>query len=105
MESPAAGELVKVETGGPPLDGIVFDTPSAKKVVVVLVDPGRGPVFRTVNPETISERTTESADDHALRSLIRRTPAPVHRAAREGSGAGRGRAGHTRAASHRTSDH
>ena len=105
MESTAPGELVKVTTGGPPVDGIVFDTPSAKKVVVAVVDPGRGPAFRTVRPDALSERTTESADDRALRSLIRRTPQPLHRAARDGSGAGRGRAGHTRAASHRTSDH
>ena len=106
MESTTTtGDLVKVAAGGPPVDGIVFDTPSAKKVVVAVTDPGRGPVFRTVHPETLSERTTESADDRALRSLIRRTPPPVHRAARDGSGAGRGRAGHMRAATHRTSDH
>ena len=105
MESIAAGELVKVTTGGPPVDGIVFDTPSAKKVVVALMDPGRGAVFRTVAPEALSEREAESGHDRALRLLIKRTPQPVHRAARDGSGAGRGRAGHTRSASHRTSDH
>jgi len=105
MESIAVGELVKVATGGPPVDGIVFDTPSAKKVVVVVVDPGRGPVFRTVHPETLSTRTAESSDDRAMRMLIRRTPQPAHREARDSSRAGRGRAGHTRGASHRTSDH
>ena len=105
MEPPAVGELVKVTTGGPPVDGIVFDTPSAKKVVVVILDRGRGPVFRTVRPDMLSTRTTESSDDRALRLLMRRTPPPTHRAARDGSHAGRGRAGHTRAATHRTSDH
>ena len=87
---------------GPPLDAIVFDTPSATKVVVAVVDCGRGPVFRTVHPRTLSERTAEGADDRALRLLIRRTPAPVRGGAREGSGAGQGRSGHARAAMHRT---
>jgi hypothetical protein len=102
MESTAVGELVKVATGGPEVDGIVFDTPSATKVVVAVVDPGRGPVFRTVHPETLSKRTTESAHDRALRLLIRRTPPPAHDAVRGGTGGGRGRAGHTRAATHRS---
>ena len=56
MESTSAGELVKVATAGPLLDAIVFDTPSAHKAVVALVDRGRGPVFRTVNVNTLSER-------------------------------------------------
>jgi hypothetical protein len=101
VESTAAGELVKVATGGPELDGIVFDTPSATKVVVAMLDPGRGPVFRTVHPETLSARESEGAHDRALRLLIRRTPPPVHGGARGGSGGGHGRAGHTRAATHR----
>ena len=62
---------------GPKLDGIVFDTPSATKVVVAVVDRGRGPVFRTVHPRTLSERAAEGADDRALRLLIRRTPPPA----------------------------
>jgi hypothetical protein len=105
MESAGVGDLVTVTNGGRPVDGIVFDAPSAKKVVVAVVDPGRGPVFRTVHPETLSARTTEGSDDHALRLLIRRTPQPAHRSPRDASGAARGRAGHTRGASHRTSDH
>ena len=105
MESTSVGELVKVVTGGQTLDGIVFDTPSAKKVVVVLFDPGRGPVLRTVHPEALSMRATESIHDRALRMLVRRTPHPAHGAPRDPSRAGRGRAGHTRAATHRTSDH
>jgi hypothetical protein len=105
MASAAIGDLVTVTNGGPPADGIVFDTPSVKKVVVAVVDPGRGPVFRTVHPETLSERTNESTDDRALRLLIRRTPPPAHRSSRDAPGAAHGRAGHSRGASHRTSDH
>src|SRR3954469_24299439 len=103
MTSAGVGEMVKVTNGGPPLDGIVFDAPSAKKVVVAVVDPGRGPVFRTVHPEMLSARTDESTHDRALRLLIRRTPPPAHRSPRDAAGAGRGRAGHARGASHRTS--
>ena len=77
MEKLAIGDLVHVTGGGPALDGIVFDTPSRLKVVVAVVDPGRGPGFRTVQPETLTERETEGSDDAALRLLIRRTPPPV----------------------------
>jgi hypothetical protein len=102
MESTTAGDLVKVATGGPELDGIVFDVPSHNKVVVAIMDSARGPVFRTVNVSTLSERTKESPDDGALRLLIRRTPQPVHSASRGGGGTGQGRSAHTRAATHRT---
>ena len=102
MESTSAGALVKVASGGPVLDGIVFDTPSRSKVVVAVVDPGRGPVFRTVHPKTLTERTEEGPDDRALRLLVRRTPSPVHDAASDGVAAGRENPGHTRAAMHRT---
>ena len=76
MEPSSTGELVKVATGGPQLDGIVFDTPSRTKVVVAVVDPRRGPVLRTVHPRTLSERTEEGPDDRALQLLVRRTPPP-----------------------------
>jgi hypothetical protein len=102
MEHTSAGELVKVASGGPQLDGIVFDTPSRTKVVVAVVERGRGPVFRTVAPETLSERAEEGPDDKALRLLIRRTPAPVRGSSRGGGVAERARAGHTRNAMHRT---
>src|SRR3954465_1617900 len=101
MDSVGAGELVKVADGGPEVDGIVFDTPSSSKVVVAVVDRARGPVFRTVHPSTLSARTEEGPDDRALRLLVRRTPPPVHGAARGGSTGGHGRAGHTRGAAHR----
>lgn len=93
---------MKVDAGGPKLDGIVFDTPSRTKVVVAVVDPGRGPIFRTVHPDTLTERAEEGPADRALQLLIRRTPSPVRGSGTGGSGDGRGRPGHTRAAMHRT---
>jgi hypothetical protein len=102
MESASAGELVKVADGGPELDGIVFDTPSRSKVVVAVVDPKRGPGFRTVHPDALSERTEEGSDDRALQLLIRRTPSTTRGGARGGTGAGPGDSGHKRAAMHRT---
>jgi hypothetical protein len=102
MESTSAGELVKVAGGGPPLDGIVFDVPSRSKVVVAVLDRDRGPVFRTVHPKTLSERTEEGPDDRALRLLIRRTPPSVRGRATDGATGGRGSRGHARGAMHRT---
>ena len=102
MEPLTAGQLVKVTGGGPDLDGIVFDIPSSSKVVVAVVDPARGPVLRTVPPQALAERTEEGADDHALHALIRRTPHPVQGGARAGAGPVAARAGHSRAAMHRT---
>jgi hypothetical protein len=102
MEPANAGELVKVGGGGPEVDGIVFDTPSRSKVVVAVVDPGRGPVFRTVHPKVLSERTEEGPDDRALRLLVRRTPPPPRGAARGGVRGGHTRPGYARGAMHRT---
>lgn len=104
MESPSPGQLVNVAGAGsgPGRHGIVFDTPSAAKVVVAVVDPRRGPVLRTFNADALSERDEEGAADPALRRLLRRTPPPGPGAARSGTGVGRGRAGHGRAAMHRT---
>jgi hypothetical protein len=102
MESTSSGELVKVADGGPELDGIVFDTPSRSKVVVAVVDPARGPVFRTVHPKTLTERSDEAPEDRALHLLIRRTPQPTRGAAAGGVASGRGNPGHARTAMHRT---
>ncbi len=102
MESTSPGQLVRVNDGGRPLDGIVFDAPSATKVVVAVRDPERGPGFRTVHPRTLSERAEAGPDDRALRLLVRRTPPPAAATGRGGAGAARGRSGHTRAAGHRT---
>jgi len=93
---------VKVGGSGPELDGIVFDTPSHTKVVVAVIDPAKGPVFRSVHTDALSERTEEGPGDRALRLLIKRTPPPVHASVRGGSSGGRGRPGHTRGAAHRT---
>jgi hypothetical protein len=101
MDAPAQGELVKVATGGPELDGIVFDHPSASKVVVAVVDASRGPVLRTFPANTLSERTEEGPSDRALRLLIRRTPSPARAGSRGGVSGGRARPGHTRGAVHR----
>lgn len=102
MESTSTGELVTVAGDGPQRDGIVFDRPSRSKVVVAVVLPGRGPVFRTVHPKALTARTQDGPDDRALRLLVRRTPPPVRGAARGGAGGGRGRPGHARGAMHRT---
>jgi hypothetical protein len=102
MEQTSAGELVTVAAGGPKLDGIVFDTPSRTKVVVAVVDRAKGPVFRTVHPDTLTERSEAGPQDQALRLLVRRTPAPVRGAGRGGTGGESARAGHTRTAMHRT---
>ncbi len=101
MEQISPGDLVSVASGGPELDGIVFDTPSRTKVVVAVEDPSRGPVFRTVHPKTLTERSQEGPHDRVLLHLIRRTPVPVRRPG-GGNAAGRGSPGHTRAAMHRT---
>ena len=102
MDEASPGELVKVADGGPELDGIVFETPSRTKVVVAVVDPARGPVFRTVHPRTLAERTEEGSSDRVLHQLIRRTPTPGRRGGASGPSAHGGRPGHSRAAGHRT---
>ena len=101
MDPAPSGELVKVATGGPVLDGIVFDVPSKTKVVVAVVDADRGPVLRTFSPDALSERTEEGPDDKALHALLRRTPSPARGGTRGGVTGGRARPGHARGASHR----
>ncbi|HWF49461.1 MAG TPA: hypothetical protein VG294_02360 [Solirubrobacteraceae bacterium] len=102
MEPASPGALVTVAGAGPALDGIVFDTPSGAKVVVAVVDPARGPMFRTVSVDALSERAEDGEHDHALRLLIRRTPPPVRGAARGGGAGSRGRsAGYKRGTAHR----
>src|SRR4051794_15819006 len=94
-------DLVAIDTGGPLLDAIVFDVPSHNKVVVAVVDPARGPVFRTVTPEELRERAEEGPHDKALQLLMRRTPARAHGKARGAKGGGHGRQGFSRATSPR----
>jgi hypothetical protein len=102
MESPQVGELVRVAGGGPQLNGIVFDVPSRSKVVVAVLDRSRGPVFRTVHPDELTERADAGPDDHAINLLLKRTPSPSRGSAAGGTSAVRGRAGHARGAMHRT---
>jgi hypothetical protein len=103
MEPTSAGQLVTVATGGPDLDGVAFDVPSSTKVVVAVVDPKKGPVFRTFHPDAITERTEAGPADKALQLLIRRTqPPPSRSGERGGSGAVSGRTGHARGTMHRT---
>ena len=103
MEPFQAGQLVTVSTGGPAVDAIVVQQPSAHKVVVAVVDAQRGPAFRTVAPEALAEREDEGASDKALRALIRRSPNTARGgAAAAGGGAAHGSRGHARQSSHRT---
>lgn len=102
MERTGAGDLVRVATGGPEIDGIIFDVPSSTKAVVAVMDRRRGPVLRTVQRTALTDRTEAGADDRALLLLIRRTPLTAHGGARGGAGGGLGHSGHARAVAHRT---
>jgi hypothetical protein len=101
MNAASPGDLVKVADGSAELDGIVFDSPSSSKVIVAVVDPTRGPVFRSVNPNALTEREQEGPNDRALRLLIRRTPPSPNAVARGAASGGQTRAGYTRGATHR----
>lgn len=102
MESWQPGDQVNVAAAGGASHGIVFDTPSRAKVVVAVVDPDRGPGFRTVHPRDLAERTEAGPDDPALRLLIRRTSPPAHGGGSGAVGVGHTRAGHVRGSMHRT---
>jgi hypothetical protein len=103
MERTSDSELVKVADGGREVDGIVFDAPSRSKVTVAVMDPARGPQFRTFHPDALTERTEAGPDDRALTLLIRRTWQPARGGAGPGGAAAtRGQDGHARAAMHRT---
>jgi hypothetical protein len=101
MESTAATDQVTVAAGSARIDGIVADMPSAAKAVVAVMDRKRGPVLRTVPRTALTDRPEAGPDDQALRLLVRRTAPAARGGARGGAGVGRGRAGHTRAATHR----
>ena len=100
--NPSPGDLVTVTGGAAPLDGIVFETPSASKIVVAVVDPKRGPQFRSVHPDTLSERSAPGGHDRALQLLIKRTPRSAHGPTQGPKGSEHGRAGFSRGAAHRS---
>ena len=101
MKTFREGQLVTVvgDRGG--LDGIVVHAPSLVRVEVAVADAERGAVFRTVHPKTLSERTVAGEHDDALRRVIRRSPS-AGLGPRGGSGARKGRRGHSHASGHRT---
>jgi alpha-acetolactate decarboxylase len=101
MASLGIGALVTISGERIGIDGIVFDLPSRSKAIVAVMDASRGPLFRTVHPDTLSEREAEGQDDRALRLLIRRTPGARNAAAAEGTTKRREGPGHTRGAAHR----
>ena len=101
MDSIAPGALVTVTDGSTRLDGIVFETPSSAKVVVAVVDPTRGPRMRTVHPNTLSERSEESANDRALWLLIKRTTPATNDATRAATSGKQRRSGFARGTAHR----
>jgi len=103
METTEADDLVTVKTAGPAIDGILVEQLKSAKAVVAVMDGVKGPVLRTVPQDALAERAEAGADDRALRLLVRRSTHASRGTARGGSGSGMsGRAGHTRAAMHRT---
>lgn len=102
MKSFREGQLVTLVGEGGGLDGIVVHAASLVKVEVAVPDAERRPVFRTVHPKTLRERTAAGEHDDALRRVIRRTPSADRGGPRSGPGARHGRRGHSHASGHRT---
>ena len=101
MDPIAVGNLVTVDTGQAPSDGIVFDLPSSKKAVVAVIDPARGPVLRTVARTALSERAEAGENDRALQLLVRRTAPASRGSGPRGAKTGSARDAHGRASAHR----
>ena len=102
MKSFHEGQLVTVVEEGGELDGIVVHVPSLVSIEVAVRDADRGPVFRTVHPKALRERTTPGPDDDALRRRIRRGPSAARGGPVGGRAGGHGRRGHSHATGHRT---
>jgi|ERR671931_927528 hypothetical protein len=100
MRSFHEGQLVTVLGEDGELEGIVVHTPSLVKIEVVVPDTGGGPVFRTVHPKRLRERSDTGEHDDALRRLIRRTASAGRGGPRTGPGGGR--RGHSQPTGHRT---
>src|ERR687895_2196854 len=101
MRSFHEGQLVTLVGEEEALDGIVVHTPSLVKIEVAVSGDERGPVFRTVHPKWLRERSTAGEHDDALRRLIRRTPSAGRAGPRSGPGGGHGRRGHSPPPGHR----
>jgi hypothetical protein len=102
MKSFREGQLVTLVGERGQLDGIVVHAPSLVKVEVALPDAERGPVFRTVHPKMLTERSVAGEHDDALRRRIRRTAAAARTGPRSGPGTGHGRRAYSHVSGHRT---
>jgi len=100
MRSFHEGQLVTLVGDDEALEAIVVHAPSLVKVEVAVPDLGQGPVFRTVHPKVLRERSEPGEHDDALRRLIRRTASAGRGGPR--SGGGSTRRGHSQASGHRT---
>ena len=100
MRSFHEGQLVTLVAQHEALDGIVVHAQSLVKIEVAVPDTGQGPVFRTVHPKLLRERSVPGEHDDALRRLIRRTASAGRGGPR--TGAGSARRGHSHPSGHRT---
>ena len=99
MRSFHEGQLVTLVGEDEALEAIVVHAPSLVKIEVAVPDTGGGPVFRTVHPKLLRERTEPGEHDEALRRLIRRTASGGRGGPRS---AGAARRGHSHPSGHRT---
>jgi ribosomal protein L4 len=102
MRSFHEGQLVTVLGESGELEGIVVHAPSLVKIEVAVPEAAGEPVFRTVHPKRLKERSAAGENDDALRRLIRRTASAGRAGTRAGPGSRRGRRGHSQPSGHRT---
>ncbi|HEX5616875.1 MAG TPA: hypothetical protein VFX51_00560 [Solirubrobacteraceae bacterium] len=98
MRSFHEGQLVTLVGDDEALEAIVVQAPSLVKIEVAVPDTGGGPVFRTVHPKRLQERSEPGEHDDDLRRLIKRTMS----AGRGARGLGSARRGHSHPSGHRT---
>lgn len=98
MKPLRAGQLVTVTDDGATFDGIVAQTPSILKLVVVVPDEKGEPVLRTFHRSALRERSRAGEHDTALRRALGKASAGGH----DGARSAQGRRGHTRAPAHRS---
>src|SRR3954453_9006981 len=89
MRSFREGQLVTLVGEDEALEGIVVHAPSLVKVEVAVPNTGQGPVFRTVHPKLLRERSEPGEHDDALRRLIQRTASGGRGGPRSGAGSAR----------------